>query len=405
MIGEQDVRERLQAIEVPAARLRVETLVAGGRKRVLRRRAVRASCGVALATGLLVGVPSLLLRPADQPPDQAAAAPTAGASPSMSAGPREPMADPGLPTVRCGATSLPVPAGMTAVQPAGVDPSGRYVIGNDLRASDRSTPEGKVAGVGDSRPILWTDGQPQVLPKLGDWVSVSAVNAGGVVAALAGTKDNGSDSVLRYTGGVPEKLNPPPGKWTFSQAMINAKGDVLANAGRPGSDDRTDAVLLWKAGSRTATKLPLPAYAEARSITGDGTIVGFVISATGHATSYAWDQQGKARELTTPAGQQGTVTAARGDWATGNLWPSGAVARWNLRTGKATELPVDAPANGINNAGWITSSGTVLRTDANVELAPANAVKGEPMAISDTGLVVGLPFDGSSGVITWRCDR
>jgi hypothetical protein len=65
----------------------------------------------------------------------------------------------------------------------------------------------------------------------------------------------------------------------------------------------------------------------------------------------------------------------------------------------------DAPDNGINDKGWIVSAGTVLRNDANVELARVNGLKGEPMAISDTGLVVGHSFDDSSGVITWQCDR
>jgi hypothetical protein len=44
------------------------------------------------------------------------------------------------------------------------------------------------------------DGRPQALPKLGDWVSAGAVNAGGVVAAVAGPKDEWPDAVLRYTG-------------------------------------------------------------------------------------------------------------------------------------------------------------------------------------------------------------
>jgi hypothetical protein len=58
-------------------------------------------------------------------------------------------------------------------------------------------PGGKVAGVARSVPILRTDGQPQALPKLGDWVSAGAVNAGGVVAAVAGPKDEWPDAVLR----------------------------------------------------------------------------------------------------------------------------------------------------------------------------------------------------------------
>jgi hypothetical protein len=403
MTGDNDVRERLSGVEVPPTGLRVETLVARGRRRVLRRRAVQAGCGVALAAGLLIGAPSLLPRSEGTPLDQAGAAPGSSAS----AGPRQPVADPGLPTLRCAGTRLPVPAGMTSVQPAGVDPSGRYILGNNTRMSTASTPEGKVSGVGDSQPILWTDGVPQALPKLGDWVSADAVNAAGVVVALAGSRDKSSDSVLRYTDGQPEKLRPTAGKWTYRTVEINAKGDIIANATRQGdTDSRVDAVMLWKAGSPTATKLPLPAGADVRDITDTGRLVGTV--STGPEVedlhSYTWNQQGKGKKLADPPGEHGSVNQARGDWATGNLWPSGAVARWNLETGGVTELPVDAPANGVNAAGWIASSGTVLRDDANVELGLADGVKGEPLEVADSGLVVGLPFDGSSGVLTWRCD-
>jgi hypothetical protein len=400
MIDEQEVRERLAAVAVPATKLQVATLVESGRKRVLRRRAVLAGCGVVLATGLIVGVPSLLLRPGGPPPDQAAAVPTA---PDPS-GPRQWTADPGLPTLKCPATRLPVPAGMTTVQPGGVDPSGRYVLGNDVRSSELDTPEGKTAGIAAGQVILWTDGQPQVLPQVRDWVTASAVNADGVVAAIAGPRDEWADTVVRYTDGVPEKLTPPPGKWAFTEAKINATGDILVNADRAGSDHRTDAVLLWKTGSRTATRLPLPAYADGKGITDDGTIVGQVISGNGEKlTSYTWNQRGKGRALKAPAGQQATVSNVRNDWVTGNLWPSGEVGRWNLRTGEVTRLPVGSPANSINDKGWIASNGTVLRDDANVELGLADGVRGDPLAVSDTGVVVGLPFDGSSGVITWRC--
>jgi len=403
MTSDNDVRERLSAVEAPPTALRVETLVAQGRRRALRRRAVQAGCGVALAAGLLIGAPTLLPRAEGPALDQAGAAPGSSAE----AGPREPVADPRLPTLRCAATRLPVPAGMTSVQPAGVDPSGRYVLGNDTKMSAASTPAGKVSGVGDANPILWTDGVPQALPKLGDWVSADAVNADGVVVALSGRKDKWSDSVLRYIDGVPTKLRPTAGKWTFRSVDINARGDIIVNAIQQGdTDERVDAVMLWPAGSATATKLPLPTHAEVQDITDTGRLVG--IKTTGQGveglSSYSWDQQGKGKKLAEPSGEHGAVSVARGDWATGNLWPSGAVARWNLTTGGVTELPVDAPANGINAKGSIASSGTVLRDDANVELGLADGVKGEPLHIADNGLVVGSPFDGSSGVITWRCD-
>ncbi|MGA5305844.1 hypothetical protein ACPCHT_38535 [Nucisporomicrobium flavum] len=384
MMGEQDVRERLKAVEVPATQLRVGAVVEGGRRRARRRRAAQAGLGAALATGLLAAVPSLMAYTNGQRAGQPAGLPS---------------------TAVCPATWLPVPDGMTAVRAAGVDPGGRYVIANDFRSSKRSTPQGKLAGVGHSQPVLWTDGMSQTLPKVGDWVQADAVSAGGVVAAVAGPKDKWADSVLRYIGGVPEKMIPPAGKWTFRDASVNRQGDIIVNATRQGSGDRTDAVLLWKANAATATKLPLPAYAEGTSILDDGSILGSVVSAKGDLTSFRWDERGLGRALTGPANQQGAVNDAHGDWATGNLWPSGEVARWDLRTGEVTVLPVNAPANAVNAAGWIVSNGTVLRDDATVELSSENGGKGEPFAIADTGLVVGWPFDDRSGVITWQCDR
>jgi hypothetical protein len=283
-----------------------------------------------------------------------------------------------------------------------VDPGGRYVIANDFQTSKRSTPQGKLAGVGRSQPVLWTDGMPRALPKVGDWVQADAVSAGGVVAAVAGPKDKWADSVLRYIGGVPEKMTPPAGKWTFRNAAVNRRGDIIVNATRQGSGDRTDAVLLWKADAAAATRLPLPAYAEGTSILDDGSVLGSVV-VKGDLTSYVWDERGRGRALAAPAGQQGAVNDAHGDWATGNLWPSGQVARWNLRTGEVTTLPVNAPAHAVNAEGWIASNGTVLRDDATVELSAENGGKGEPLAISDNGLVVGQPLDDSSAVVTWGC--
>ncbi|WP_157408525.1 hypothetical protein [Actinoplanes sp. N902-109] len=404
MMGEQDVRERLQAVEVPATSLRVETVVAGGRKQARRSRMLQAGCGAALATGLLAGVPAVLMHPGDQPPAQAAAAPAA--SPGGSAGPRQATPNPDLPTLRCAATSLPIPSGMTSVQPADVDPTGRYVLGNNSRSSDKLTPEGKVAGVASAQVVLWTNGRPQALPKVRDWTAGDAVNAGGTVAAIAGAKDKPGDAVVRYTAGVPEQLTPPAGAWTFSLASINAGGDILVNASRQGGDDRTDAVLLWKAGSATAVKIPLPRYARGTSLLDDGTIVGDLATGNnGTITSYTWNQQGKGQALKAPAGQDGSVSNAHGDWATGNLWPSGEVARWNLRTGEVTQLPVGSPAQSINAKGWIASDGTVLRNDTNVDLGLLpDGTRGDPLYLSDSGLVVGLPFTGASGVITWQCN-
>jgi hypothetical protein len=385
-MDEQALRDRLGAVDVPATRLQVQTVVDAGRRRVFRRRAAQASCGAALATGLLLAMPYGV--------DGRTPVPSNGFAGDL----------------RCAVAKLPVLAGMTAVTADGVDPTGKYIIGNNLE---------KVAGSQAPEPILWTDGKPQALPVVGEPIYAAAVNAGGVVAAVAADRH----SVFRYVDGVPVKLSPPAGAWLFTpMPRINARGDVLATAHQkrgPAAGEKfghvgKDVALLWKAGSEVATRLPLPAGARGLDITDDGTIVGDLAKGSDitDVTSYAWDQRGNGRKLKAPAGQIGTVYSAQGTWATGNLWPSGTAARWNLRTGEVTDLHIHAPANAVNGRGWVIADGALQRDGVTVNLESAKGGKGDPRDVSDAGLVVGsmLGYDKegsttSTGPLTWRCDR
>jgi hypothetical protein len=394
MMNEQELRERFGAVEVPASRIDTKELVDVGRKRVFRRRALRAGCGAALAAGLLIAVPSLVTR-SDRPGP-------GPATPAAAAGSKQ--------TVRCDVTRLAVPAGMTAVFADGVDPTGRYIIGNNT--SPRDNPDSDKAGMQNSQPVLWTDGQPQALPLVGAGTAVSAkaVNAGGVVVAVGGLKY--FDSVIRYVDGVPVKLGLPSGHWSFQTASINTAGDVIATAYHGDSASGTGTVLLWKAGATKATRLPLPAGAEAAGITDGGLIVGTRVTgpSTTDIDAYTWDQQGHGRKLRVPAGQHGAVNSSQGEWAAGNLWDSGVAVRWNLDSGAMTDLGIHGPADGVNGEGWLISDSTVQRDDVKVELATVDGVKGEPLALSDTGTVVGsiLAEDSqggatSQGPLKWQC--
>jgi hypothetical protein len=370
MMDEQDLRDRLGAAEVPPTRLRVQTVVEAGRRRVFRRRVVQAGCGVALATAAMVAVPSPVPVPSNG---------LAGSQPGE---------------LRCAAAKLPVLAGMTAVTANAVDPAGRYIVGNNIGDQEAV------------QPILWTDGRPRALPVVGGSVYASAVNAAGVVAAVAGD----AHSAFRYVDGVPMKLSPPPGDWIFQpKPRINARGDVLVSARQKSKD--AAIVLLWKAGSGTAARISLPAGARGVDITDDGTIVGDVVTGS-DITPYAWDRRGNGRKLTTPAGQSGEVHSARGPWATGNLLPSGTVVRWNLRTGAITDLQISTPATAINARGWVIADGSLQRDGVTVNLEQPKGATSEPADVSDAGLVVGSLLgygkDGSTtskGPLTWRCDR
>ena len=390
MMDEQQLRERLGTVEVPPTRLQVSDLVDAGRRRVLRRRGIRAGCAVALATGVLVAVPSLVFG-------------SGGSAPAQPADTRKGA-------VSCDVTRLPAPAGLQSITAAGVDPTGTYVIGNSI-TGQRESGSVKSGTVHLVAPILWVNGQPQALPVQGKSTSAAAVNAGGVVAAVAG--DEQWTSVVRYVDGVPEKLTPPAGNWIYlGYLSINAKGDVLVNARHQTDPEGKGIVLLWKAGAQKATQLPLPANAEGLEILDNGTIVGDILKGPkiNDLSSYAWNQQGVGHKLKTPAGQSGGVNAARGDWATGNLWPSGTAARWNLRTGAVTDLGIHAPASAINAGGWIITDGTLQRDGRSLTLVTSVGVPGEPVDVSDNGVVVGSILssdkDGAvvrGGALTWQC--
>lgn len=181
--GEQQLRERLDTVDVPPVRLTVEGLIGSGRRRVRRRRA-------ALATGVLatVAVPLALSGPRrDDPP--------------AAAGP-----------VGCPVRELPVPPGLTGVSADAIDPSGRYVLGSVGAPVD---------GVVGLRPVLWTDGRPQALPIIGKAARASAVNANGVVVALAAVDQTKNwDAIVRYTGGRPARRRRRDlGRWATAHAV------------------------------------------------------------------------------------------------------------------------------------------------------------------------------------------
>lgn len=79
MNDEQELRDRLRAIEVPASRIEIDGLVRAGRRRAFRRRSVAGAGGVALATAVLLTAPSILTT-AGARPDAAPAGASPGAT-------------------------------------------------------------------------------------------------------------------------------------------------------------------------------------------------------------------------------------------------------------------------------------------------------------------------------------
>jgi hypothetical protein len=54
---EEELRARFESVPVPPGRIEMEALLGAARRRAFRRRSTQAAGGVALATGLLLGVP------------------------------------------------------------------------------------------------------------------------------------------------------------------------------------------------------------------------------------------------------------------------------------------------------------------------------------------------------------
>jgi hypothetical protein len=376
---EQELRERLDTVDVPPVRLTVDGLIGAGRRRVRRRRALRAAGAAALVTGVLLAMPSILVGRNGGEVSQVA--------PKASG---------------CPVRVLPVPAGVGPVRADAVDPSGRYILGNG-----GSTPAGPGNGPEGAAPVLWTDGHPQVLPLITTSARGTAVNASGVVAALAvvgGSQE--ANAVVRYIDARPVRLTPPPGRWILiGDARINSVGDIVVSAAPRAHPERPGAVFLWPAGSTTGVKLPLPSGVLVSGLTDDGDIVGNRASDEQKLTSYVWDRRGNGRRLTVPAGQQSQVLAARGEWAVGAVEPSGTAARWNLRTGALSVLDAREGATGVNDSGWVVTAGGVHRDDVVMRLAPVGNVAGYPVAIADDGTVVGSLYAGTlvKDALAWSC--
>jgi hypothetical protein len=363
-MNEEALRERMDAVEAPPLRLTPDMLVASGRRSVRRRRRWQAAAAALVVAAVVATPPIVLGRDGGRTP-------TAG----VTGGP-------------CPVRALPVLPGTGPVSVDAIDPSGRYVLGN-LRSGG---------------PVLWTDGHPTVLPVAGvKAVQATAVNANGVVVGLAATHENQEwDAVVRYTGGRPSRLTPPPGKWIFNgNVRINTAGDAVVTA--YSADGTRGAVILWPPGATKGVKLPLPAGAAAFDLTDDGTIAGDVLSDDGRTvTPYVWSRTGIGRKLTTPAGQNAEVFAARGDWVAGNLRPSGSIALWNLRTGTLTVLGGNNQAIAVNVDGWVVAGGKVYRNGRAVPLKG----NGTPFWVADNLSVAGslkVGTAGSDGPLTWSC--
>ncbi|GAA2630090.1 hypothetical protein [Paractinoplanes durhamensis] len=406
MNEERELRSRLEELDVPPSRVEMDEVLRAGRKRSARRTTTRAATGAAVAIGLLLGAPPVLSAAWNDV--KVDVGPSTSVSPSV---------DPDLPVdptptrsartgpIACQMRTLPVPKGLSGVEITAVDPAGKYIVGNATTKQN-------------FKPILWTGGKAQALSIPGKSVQLSDVNAAGQVVGMI-TIGN-EDYPFRWQNGSYQMLKLPAGDWhAYPVPRINAGGEVVLNVEPKGNTGGKDSfAIVWTAGSTKATKVPLPKGANALDINDDGTLVGAIYEGEQGATgAWAWDQQGRGRELKPDAGETAAGYHTQGDWAAGGLWPSMEPGLWNLRTGKLTHLktPPDADlapamdgvgaADAVNALGWVVSGGYVLLEDGPLKLPVPAGRTAWASAVADTGLVAGTLKNDvyNLGVAVWQC--
>jgi hypothetical protein len=288
------------------------------------------------------------------------------------------------------------------------DPTGRYAAASLVRPD------------GTTRPVLWTDGQPKVLPAVGNAAQPRAVNSSGVVVGASSTDDGGPLAWI-YRDGYATKLAAVSGFEWWVPLAVGERGDVTGEAWRgprfavvswPHVESPDGPVLLTK-----------PGDVRGSGVGADGTVVG---TRGEGAAPYAWHRDGTGRALELPPGAAaGQALTVRGHWAAGwvgllpeeTATPDRAVApraqgdepdrrvlemlgrtagggklvtapaRWDLRTGEVTHWPDrEMAATAVNASGWVAVPGvrgpTVISPAGEVTALPGPA-DGYPTTLSD----------------------
>ncbi|MGW6282750.1 hypothetical protein [Kribbella sp. NPDC055071] len=201
----------------------------------------------------------------------------------------------------CVATVLKLPAGTPGnvhSSLSAADPTGRYQIGYVT-----------VGDQGDTSPLFWTAGEPQVLaPFQGVHTSLLDVNSKGMV--LGATEDSAYywQPWLSSSNGTARKLTPPANMKGANAAALNERGDVVGTA----VDKVTGQVsaVVWPANGKPR-RLLAQGSSYAVDINDAGVVIGGV---TGDETDTPtvwkrWDAKGSA-----VSGSHAQLTKIRGSW-------------------------------------------------------------------------------------------
>jgi hypothetical protein len=401
----KDIRRLLDEVDLPTPRIDLGTVARDG-ERLRRRRRAGAAVGSAVVALIVaaVAVPLALHVPGPAAGVLNAAA-TGKPSGRPTGGPTAtPRATPTSPAT-CAVSALALPPGVTNYQTEAIDPTGRYVVGWASSDTIYAT-------------MFWDNGTPQVMHVPG-LPGVSAVNSHGVVAGSTMTQGFNDERVFRWANGNATVLKyPMPGQWHPYSIYINDDGAIIANAEPNGEPGGAEAVtVLFKPGTTTGVKLPIPTGSEVFGISDSGLIVGTADVSASHSEQRGavWDLHGtQLRKLT--FGSYVNLLSPTGDLAVGSRFDDTTQKFvssfvWDLRSGDVTELdPRITFPRAVNAQGWVLDDANgVFKGDSVVGLPPlhpGDGMRPSWQAMADNGVVVGqaTTSDGTLSVpVEWHC--
>lgn len=232
----------------------------------------------------------------------------------------------------CTVEALPLPSGIDHAEVVTGDPSGRYLLGQDLLGAGAT-----------SKFLLWQDGAVSEFPRTPSdkFFHPFDVNESGQVAGSAYRADR--ERAYLYADGEYTEL-PAPDGLDHTRAMgINEGGDLVGVGYNLDTEWFEKTPLYWPAdqpGTVRTLNGPDPADVDvdARDISDAGAVIG---SWDGHLEgkgAYVWaDVDSEPRELFGSNGEKGShPRQINGNWVAGSDTTSGehgtAGALWNVET-------------------------------------------------------------------------
>jgi hypothetical protein len=398
---DSDIRNLLDAVDVPAPKVDLGEAVRLGQRVRHRRRIAELTGATALCLVVVAAVGlTLAVRPFSS---ASTGAVDAASSSPRTPSPRTPRSTPPAPApavTACQVSVLPLPPGVSNYQVEATDPSGRYAVGWASSDTIYAT-------------MFWDNGRPQAMHVTGR-PGVDAVNAQGVAVGSTFTRGFGQEKVFRWANGSTTLLAyPMAGSWHPYGIAINDAGDITASVEPQGESGGVGGkVVLWRAGTTTGVALPID-YAIA--ITDSGLIVGNQnLSDNSHANDRAAVYDLHGRLLHSLPSKYIDAVSPTGDLAVGrggdlnNPQPF----LWNLRTNAVTPLDqrITLPW-AVNAHGWVLDLNSGLYKGTAVQslppLKPADMTGTGKAALADNGVVVGQSVAddgrGRSTPVRWRC--